>query len=443
MKTFFLVVLCLLSYGHTPAQNKTLNSFTKTVFERCLSYNKTYDDLSYISNRIGSRLPGARGEAKMIDYLKERLDTLTTAVKTKTYSDLQWIRETPARAYLITADDKRQSIKAKAAIGSGPTRAAGTEASLIAVQNLKGFKAMTKTRVSGKFVLVDQSLPADHINLFPSYQELREQRDDFVQVASQKRASGVLFRSPGFDYAGEPRSDRVYFEGETTIPVAFLNPEETDYLTTMIDLNPKTRFSLSMNCRFEKNSKRRVVRGIIEGSSTSDKTIVLKAQLNSSDLGDGIQKAVPAAQFINVMALFKELDYSPKHDIELISEPSLTEKNDQLAAEITDFFDLNSASAIIENKQGGEMPIGINFPDKKRWKNAKTRVKNALKRYGINHFPEGTASGNNFKIITNSQRYVDIVKSENDDLKKINKRELATGTATLAVLIYVLDHQME
>jgi hypothetical protein len=445
MRNYFIIFLILKFFGpagvaQTDGKSK---QFVEKLFKTSLNDQSAFQDLSYISNRIGSRLPASRGEVKMIGYLKGRLDSLVDNTTQKLFNSVQWVRGTPARGFSVDSKDGRESIKVAAAMGATPTRQTGTEADILALESLADFDELSKEQVSGKFILLNISLETNQTDVFDRFDYLKSKLNHIVQKSSRMRAMGVLMRSLCFDYSGEPHSYWIHYGEEVPIPVAFLNPEQADFLSTLSKLNPKSRFSLSMNCRLIKNKKRSVLNAELKAKSNPAKEIVLQTPLNSSDLGDGIQKATSTAQFLAVFELFKKLNYQPKHDIRLITVPTYPKQNKALEDQINTFLGINQNSVVIKNNQGGENPIGFQFPEGGKWKTIKSKANELLGDQGIAYFPQKKDTQNNIKMLTNSQGYFDLINSEADKLDKVNSRELALGTAALATLIYTIDQNLD
>jgi carboxypeptidase Q len=82
-----------------------------------------------------------------------------------------------------------------------------------------------------------------------------------------------------------------------------------------------------------------------------------------------------------------------------------------------------------------------------------------LEPYGLHQYPEGysgvdihpLASKTNLVnpdlillgLLTDSQRYFDIHHSQDDNIDKINKRELELGCASMAAMIYLFDTNLK
>ena len=153
---------------------------------------------------------------------------------------------------------------------------------------------------------------------------------------------------------------------------------------------------------------------------------------------------------MEVLRLFKKLNYKPKHSIRVVlfmNEENGLRGGNKYAEQAR----LKNEKHIfaLESDAGGFTPRGFSFDtDKDNFKQIES-WKPLFEPYLIHYFKQG-GSGADIGPLKDgtvvlaglrpdSQRYFDYHHAENDTFDAVNKRELELGGATMASLIYLID----
>jgi len=191
--------------------------------------------------------------------------------------------------------------------------------------------------------------------------------------------------------------------------------------------------------------------GEITGSQYPDKYMVVGGHLDSWDLGDGSHDdGAGCVQSMEVLRIFKELNYKPKHSIRVVlfmNEENGLRGGNEYAAQAKKNRE-NHVFAL-ESDAGGFTPRGFSF-DTDAANFAQVESWKALfEPYLIHSFTQG-GSGADIGPLKDqglvlaglrpdSQRYFDYHHAATDTFDAINRRELELGGAAMASLMYLFD----
>ena len=179
--------------------------------------------------------------------------------------------------------------------------------------------------------------------------------------------------------------------------------------------------------------------------------MIVGGHLDSWDLGDGSHDdGAGCVQSMEVLRLFKEIGYKPKHSIRVVL--FMNEENGlrggRKYAEEARLKNERHVFAL-ESDAGGFTPRGFSFDtDKENFAQIES-WKNLFEPYLIHSFNLGGSGADigplkDGSIVLaglrpDSQRYFDYHHAENDTFDAVNKRELELGAATMASLVYLMD----
>jgi hypothetical protein len=191
--------------------------------------------------------------------------------------------------------------------------------------------------------------------------------------------------------------------------------------------------------------------GEITGSQFPDRYMVVGGHLDSWDLGDGSHDdGAGVVQSMEVLRLFKEIGYKPKHSIRVVlfmNEENGLRGGKKYAEEAR--LKKETHVFALESDAGGFTPRGFSFDlDEENFKQVES-WKPLFKPYLIHYFERG-GSGADIGPLKeegmvlaglrpDSQRYFDHHHAANDTFDAVNKRELELGGAAMASLIYLFD----
>ena len=456
MKKTLLLSLSLLTLTLTAQQTATEDSIMiKKFYNTSLLNGKSYAWLDHLSNQIGARLSGSLNAEKAVEWGAEELKTLgLDKVWLQSVMVPKWTRGVAEYAYIETDPGNTTNVPICALGGSIATPIGGLKAEVVEVQGIEELRKLGTAGIEGKIVFYNRPMQADLINTFAAYGGCVDQRYSGAKEAANFGAVGVIVRSMNLRKDDLPHTGAMSY-GELKdmdkIPAAAISTNGADLLSSMLQLNPKIKFYMNMNCRTWKDVESHNVIGEIKGSEFPNEYIVVGGHLDSWDMGDGSHDdGAGIVQSMEVLRLFKETGYKPKRTIRVVlfmNEENGLRGGRKYAEEAKRKGEKHVFA--LESDAGGFTPRGFSFDcDAENF----ARIegwKSLFEPYLIHQFSKG-GSGADISPLKNddivlaglrpdSQRYFDHHHAANDTFDAINKRELELGAATMTSLVYLMD----
>jgi len=451
MKKILISLLLLTSMAYSQSNDQQMLA---DIYKFSLTKSSCYSWLDYLSNKIGQRMSGSDGAEKGVRYTKEQLEKLgLDRVFLQEVMVPKWVRGEKETAFIL--DNKtKTNIPICALGGSVATSKNGLTAEVIEVHSLKEIETLGAEKIKGKIVFYNRPFEEENINAFKSYGGCVDQRFWGARDAAKMGAVGTIVRSMGFRLDDFPHTGMQSY-GDLTkdqyIPTAAISTNGAELLSKKLKENSKLKFYMKMSCQSYDDVLSYNVVGEIKGSEHPEKIIVVGGHLDSWDLADGSHDdGAGVVQSMQVLELFKKLDYKPKNTIRavLFMNEEFGGKGGKKYAELAKESKENHIFAL-ESDCGGFTPRGFslecdaaNFQKINSWKYL-------FEPYLIHNFFIG-GTGSDISHLTSdkivkaglapdSQRYFDYHHAGNDKFDAINKRELELGAATMASLIYLFD----
>ena len=451
-----LCLLLLLFFGFTQAQNSgEIETQLKSIYSTALLNGKSYSWLEHLSVQIGGRLSGSLNAERAVDWGKEELDLLgLDRVWLQPVMVPKWIRGTFEYAHIETSPGNTINVPVCALGGSVATPIAGIRSEVIEVDGINALKKLTKKDVAGKIVFFNRPMQADLINTFEAYSGCVDQRYSGAEEAAKLGAVAVIVRSVNLRLDDFPHTGSMSYGNLSVrkrIPAAAISTNGAELLSSMLALNPKLRFYLKQNCKNLPDVQSYNVIGEIKGSDKPDEIMVVGGHLDSWDLGGGAHDdGAGVVQSMEVLRLFKEIDYQPKRTLRVVL--FMNEENGMRGA--TKYASISKAKKenhvfALESDAGGFTPRGFTIDTTPEKLKIIQSWEPYFKPYLIHMFVKGGSGADVGHLKTDanilaglrpdSQRYFDYHHAANDTFDKINKRELELGSATMAALVYLID----
>ena len=448
---FFL--LCVICFSY--AQQRRDSLMLKSIYKTALINGQAYDWLDYLTNQIGGRLSGSLNAERAVEWSKEELKKLNlNRVWLQPVLVPKWVRGPKEFALIETEPGVTFNVPITALGGSVATPSVGLKAEVIEVQNFEELAALGPENIDGKIVFFNRPMQADLISTFSAYGGCVNQRYDGARQASQYGAIGVIVRSMSLRMDDYPHTGAMSYGDQPVsqrIPAAAISTNAAEKLSNLLKIAPKLKFLFRQQCKQYKDVLSYNVIGEITGSTYPDEIILVGGHLDSWDIGDGAHDdGAGCVQSMEVLRLFKELDYKPKRTIRVVL--FMNEENGLRGGrKYAEMAALKGETHIfaLESDAGGFTPRGFNFdlPDYE-FKQVQS-WEPLFKPYLIHYFEKGGSGADigPLKTKTNvlaglrpdSQRYFDHHHAATDTFDAVNKRELELGAATLTSLIYLYD----
>ena len=428
----------------------------KKIYQTALLDGQSYPWLEHLSNQIGGRLSGSLNAQRAVEWGKEELDALgLDKVWLQPVMVPKWIRGTFEYANIETSPGNTINVPVCALGGSISTPLTGIRADVVEVQDFEELKVLGEEKVKGKIVFYNRPMQADLINTFSAYSGCVDQRFSGAEEAARLGAVGVVVRSMNFRLDDYPHTGSMSY-GDLSlrerIPAAAISTNGAELLSSMLALNPRLKFYLKQNCKNLPDVQSYNVIGEITGSTYPEEIMVVGGHLDSWDLGDGSHDdGAGIVQSMEVLRIMKKINYRPKRTLRVVLY--MNEENGQRgAAKYTELAQKNNENHVfaLESDAGGFTPRGFSVDTtEEKFKTIQSWT-TYFEPYLIHLFVKGGSGADIAPLKTadnvlaglrpDSQRYFDFHHAANDTFDAINKRELELGAATMASMVFLMDH---
>ena len=321
--TIILLFLLFALQGYSQQVNSQDSLTIRSIYDMALLNGKSYDWLDYLSNNIGGRLSGTLNAAMAVQYTKEELDKLgLDKVWLQPVLVPKWTRGFPEYAYLETGPGKTIRTDVCALGGSVSTSEIGLKAGVIEVQGIEDLARYGREQIEGKIVFYNRPMQADLIQTFEAYGGCVDQRYAGAMEAAKYGAVGVVVRSMNLRLDDFPHTGTMTY-GDTPvnerIPACAISTRGANVLSSTLKLLPSLQFYFKQSCTNYDDVLSHNVIGEITGSKYPNKYMIVGGHLDSWDLGDGSHDdGAGCVQSMEVLRLFKEMNYKPKHSIRVV-----------------------------------------------------------------------------------------------------------------------------
>lgn len=456
MRIFPYLLFFLFTLSLTSQQNQQKDSLMiRSIYDISLENGKSYRWLDYLSNEIGGRLSGSIQAERAVNYTEKELNKLgLDKVWLQPVMVPKWTRGIPEYAYIETAPGLSSTVNVCALGGSVPTPDGGLKAKIVEVHGIEDLERLGRDNIEGKIVFYNRPMDAKLINTFQAYGGCVDQRYSGAKEAAAYGAVGVVVRSMSLRVDEHPHTGSMSY-GDISIyqriPACAISTKDANYLSSALKIQPNLNFFFKQNCRAYPDVQSYNVIGEITGSVYPDRFMIVGGHLDSWDLGDGSHDdGAGCVQSMEVLRLFKELDYRPRHSIRVVlfmNEENGLRGGRKYASEAK--LKKEKHVFALESDAGGFTPRGFSFDMGDENFELIESWKPLFKPYLIHYFEKG-GSGADIGPLKeegivlsglrpDSQRYFDYHHASSDTFDKVNKRELELGAAAMASLVYLFD----
>lgn len=457
MKKIILIPFLLLLAFPVVSQKANVEDSTmlRTIFDQALVNGQSYEWLRHITKNIGHRLSGSVGAEKSVAYTKEELDKLDLdKVWLQSLMVPKWVRGIKEYAYIETASGNTTVVNILALGGSTSTPVGGLKAPVIEVHGIEGLEKLSRSDVEGKIVFFNKAMDPRYIQTFGDYGNTVSQRSRGAYEASKLGAVGVIVRSVTLLEHDQPHTGGMSYRDlpmEQYIPAAAISTTHANALSSMLKLQPDLQFYFNQTSKMMPDVESHNVIGEIKGSVHPDRIILVGAHLDSWDVGEGAHDdGAGVVQSMEVMRIFKNLNYKPKHTIRIVlfmNEENGTRGAQKYAEEVERKREPHIFG--IESDAGGFSPRGFSVTSSEAELQHLKQWKPLFEPFFTDLIIEGFSGvdirplekENNIMagLTVDSQRYFDIHHAPTDVFELISKRELELGAAAMASIVYLVD----
>ena len=441
------------------AQSATDDSlFIHTIAVNILSSEAAYNNLHYLTKKIGGRLAGSPqmvlAEQWGANAMKE---AGASTVTMQECSVPHWVRGGKDAAFVTYTDaggkQQKYTIHILALGNSVGSGAAGVQAPLVRVNNWDELEAK-KSDLKGKIVFYNNPFDDTLIDPFAAYAKNVVYRVVGASKASQYGAVAVMIRSmtntPGNNY---PHTGALhYLDSSKPIPAAAMGLLDVKKLDSLLDNHVPLAASLHTYGKMLPDTIGHNIIGEIKGSEHPEQIITVGGHLDSWDPAEGANDdGTGVVQTLEVLRALTALGYHPKHTIQFVlfaNEENGTRGAKKYADEAKQKGEKHIFA--LESDAGGFTPRGFRFEvdSSKTWQKINAWKPLFTPYYG-DRFEKGE-SGSDVGYLKESgtplaglnpddQRYFYIHHAASDVFENVDIREMKMGAINMAALIYLVD----
>ena len=451
-----IACLCVMLASISLTAQKSVEKTLQAVYQTALLEGKSYAWLEHLSNQIGGRLSGSLNAERAVQWGKEELDQLgLDKVWLQPVMVPKWIRGTFEYANIETSPGNTINVPVCALGGSIATPVSGIRAEVVEVKSFEELTSLGKEQIEGKIVFFNRPMQADRVNTFSAYSSCVDQRYSGAKEAAKFGAVAVLVRSMNLRLDDYPHTGSMSYGDlplNKRIPAAAISTNGAELLSSMLSLNKNLKFYLKQNCKNLPEVLSYNVIGEITGTQQPEEIMLVGGHLDSWDLGDGSHDdGAGVVQSMEVLRILKHINYRPKRTLRVVL--FMNEENGQRGAAkyANEAISKNENHVFaLESDAGGFTPRGFSIDSPKEKLTTIQGWEKYFEPYLIHLFVKGGSGAdvaplkNNTNVLVglrpDSQRYFDFHHAANDTFDAINKRELELGAATMASLVFLVDH---
>lgn len=331
------------------------------------------------------------------------------------------------------------------------------EAPVVSVKSRKSLDSLgILGQLKGKIVLLSRPMEESLLNTFQAYGGCVNQRVNGAVWCAPYGAVAVLVRSVSNRCDMHPHTGVTHYEDTLPkIPIAAIPTAISDLLEYLSENDPTLKISIEMHCKTLPDRASANILAQLNGLETPEKVIAFGGHFDSWDQGDGAHDdGAGCIHAWEALRLLNAVGYKPKHTLRAvfwINEENGLRGGKEYARISKSKNEIHIAA--LESDRGGFTPRGFGVDSNLIAKVSSYQY--LLNQYGIGTLEMGGGGADIgplksswpsiglVSFIPDSQRYFDVHHAETDVFSSVNKRELELGAAAVAVMIYILDQQLD
>ena len=356
---------CLVNSGALAASPGNESGALNKIRDTAMQSDWAYERLADMTDLIGPRLSGSKGEAAAVAQVAEAMRKLGAKVTLQPVKVPHWVRGAEL-AELVEYRGRPAGVTQKVVLaalgGSGATPASGLTAEVIVVRDFDELKARAE-QVRGRIVLFDvrfDQAMADGGLAGQAYGQVTRYRGGGTRMAAEMGAAAVLVSSAGGANFRLPHTGSSGLQEGKRIPAAAVTVEDSLLMARLSKRGPLS-MKLTLTPQILPDADSFNVIADLPGTDKADEIVIVSGHLDSWDLGTGAND--DATGVVSSMAVFetlKKLDYRPRRTIRMIAWAN--EENGTRGAQT--YLEANREAAgrhfaAIETDGGAGRPFGV------------------------------------------------------------------------------------
>jgi hypothetical protein len=242
-----------------------------------------------------------------------------------------------------------------------------------------------------------------------------------------------------------------YVDSIKKVPGVAISTLGAEHLSSLLAKGVQIRVQLKLSAQTLPDVESANVVGELTGTEKPGEVVVIGGHLDSWDIGQGAQDdGAGCIQSIEALRILKKLGLKPKRTIRAVM--FMNEENGLRGGIGYAAKDRPGEKhiAAIESDEGGFAPRGFGIGDTLAYTKIAPWAP-LLSSFGADHIELGGGAADIsplaekhvplIALSVDTDRYFDAHHSENDNLGAVNERELAFGSAAMAILSYVIAQE--
>jgi len=445
-----VVSLPMLAQDNVPERYREIaEKITKTA----LRSNRSIEMLTDLVTTTGHRFSGTPGAEKGVEWTQRTMTTLGfDRVWLEPVMVPRWVRG-PVEEVTVHASKDREAVALSVVAlgGSVGTPPEGVTASVVEVRSFEELRALGD-KARGTIVFFNRPMDRGYVNTFRAYGEAVDQRGAGANEAAKAGGVAAIVRSMTTRIDDVPHTGGMWYaDSVTKVPAISVSTHDAEMLSALLKAGETVTATIRMSATTLPDVESANVIGELTGTERPEEVIVVGGHLDSWDKGVGAQDdGAGCVQAIAALRILKNLGLKPKRTIRAVM--FMNEENGlrggiayakrQRPGEVH--------IAAIESDMGGFTPRGFGVAD--------SAVHRAIEGWaelfevvGADKIQRGGGGADispmmrqgvpGIGLLVDTQRYFDLHHTDNDVLENVNERELALGSAALAILSYVISQE--
>ncbi len=437
----------------SPAALINYKDASSKITRSALSERKGYEWLRELC-AIGPRLSGSENSLKAIRWAEKKMkESGFDSVWLQPVMVPHWDRGKIETASIIKSKKfAARRLEIASFGGSVSTPKIGITAEVIEVKSLEEAKNLGD-RGKGKIIFYNRSFDNGLLSMFEGYGKAVDQRMDGAIEAAKIGAVAVLVRSVQSGFDNKPHTGVLnYKEGIEKIPSAAIGVADADFLSKALKSEPGLKVKIKLDCKNLPEAQSYNVIGQINGSKRKDEVIVVGGHFDSWDKGCGAHDdGAPCLQTMEALDLLRRNGLKPTRTIRCVL--FINEENGLRGGIEYGKFSASSAEkhiAAIESDRGAFTPRGFNVTTDSVTLNKMQSWLPILNLSNIDWIRKGGSGGDVGQIknakallgyVPDDQRYMDLHHSANDVFSAVHPREMELGSASMAIMAYLISEE--
>lgn len=464
MKKIFIILPLFLS-GFLFSQKKPQKSPVKKgtiaklnyhdefrkISDEIMTNGTAYNNLGELTKGIGPRFSATPGYAKAVEWAEKKFREIGINMIWRQEAKAPvWIRGKES-LQIRTGNGDWKNIRMLSFGNSEGTGGKDLVGEIVLINSTSELNAMSIGQLKDKIVFVNVPMDPKIINTSDAYLQAAKSKLISASVIAKTGAKALIIRSLTTAGDDTPHAKMIYYEPDdkVKIPALSIGVRSADELEKIVK---KQKVTAKINMTAESKGDTTNPNIIAEiGGKKDSKVIVLGAQLDSWDIGEGAtDDGTGVVQCIEVLRTLKALGYENNHTIRVVLYAN-SENGGQGREMYAAYVKKKDEKHVfaLGTDAGGYSPRGFSLDMSPQRRRLVYPWKEYFLPYGVYDFDQTEAIQDISplkkldiplaELVVDTQRYFDYHHSEQDTFDKINKRELLLGAVAITQLIFMVD----